>query len=277
LKKETVKATWVWDIVFTSAVMLGLIVVLVLSACSSDELSPKDPTQKAIEAIAPITAVRSGLPWTSAEIDERVNNCGPGVVKGQAGENRCGSEQIDLTDMITNPKDAKLGLLEDPDFPKGATFWQPTVIDTPKAYDLRSKMKQLPQVRDQAWNDCWANASASGFELSRAVKDPTATMHSVQSIISCSGKGTAAAGGYMSAAQESLHGLPLESDFPYVGKDVKCKFTKDQWKAGWEPKAVGTPYIGNSLMYSKYFKPGPDGKRSEEQEKMFQKLAGVGR
>ncbi len=194
------------------------------------------------------------------ELEDLVESCGPGVVEGalsrtgEALENRC-SFQVKLDDMFFRPLAEKTGLLHDTEwaYQDGVSFFEPnpTVAALPDNFDLRDLMKNgQPEIRKQNCGDCWAWATHHGLEIARAVHDEKALDHSIQTVLSCSRAGSCG-GGYMSAVDFLKNGLPYEVDFPYAGSDKSCKFNSTQITSGWEGKTQGTPYIGNSLQYSR--------------------------
>ncbi len=196
--------------------------------------------------------------YAKEELEELVGNCGPGVVAGatsrtgSASTNRC-SFQVKLDDLFFRAPEEKTGFLPDPDwaFGDGVTFVEPKVGELPDSFDLRDLMKGgQPELKKQNCGDCWAWATHHGLELARAVHDSVAVDHSVQSVLSCSGEGSCR-GGYMSAVDFLRHGLPHEVDFPYAGRDTKCKYSSSDMAAGWDAKTIGTPYVGNSLTHSR--------------------------
>jgi C1A family cysteine protease len=108
-------------------------------------------------------------------------------------------------------------------FVSGAEF-PVAVADLPKHFDMRDEVAGgLPKVKRQQWNDCWAQGSTAVVELNAAAQFNDFTMLSVQQNISCSGRGTARSGGYFTHAYQKSFGQADEAQFPYVGKDVRCK------------------------------------------------------
>lgn len=211
------------------------------------------------------------------ELLELVSACGPGIVKGAAGENRC-SYQVAIDDLLlTHPSD-KTGMIHNENwaYQDGVEFLTPKREVVPDSFDLRDLMKGgQPQIKKQQCGDCWAWASHHGYEIAQAIHDSKAVDNSVQAVLSCSHEGTCG-GGFMSAVDFIKNGLPLEGDFPYKnGVTGTCKYSSAELSKGWDPKVLGTPYIGSSLSYSREFK-APDGSFAsrptvqEMQSAMFQ-------
>jgi len=193
-----------------------------------------------------------------AELFELVASCGPGVVKGAAGENRC-SYQVEIDSLLmTNPAD-KTGFIhkEDWAFQDNVEWVTPKREAVPAAFDLRDVAKNgLNTPKQQQCGDCWAWATHHGLEVARAVHDGLLVDHAVQTVLSCSGEGSCG-GGSMDAVDFLKHGLPLESEFPYKnGVTGSCKYSKAEIATGWEPKVIGTPYLGTSLQYSRALMQG---------------------
>lgn len=237
-----------------------------LWACGGGD-GKSDPS-KIIEEIIPRELEIEKYPAALEYLTEEVEACGGGVVlgakdaSGAALENRC-EHTIQVDAEFLRNHQFRTGLIHDPKWAQqeGVTFYEPKEMALPDAFDIRDSMKNgLPELRKQAWNDCWAWATHHGVELTRAIHDGKVFDHAVQSVISCSGSGTAASGGYMSAVGWPVgRGLPLESDYPYSGKDSKCKYSKDELAKGWEGKIQNAPYIGSSLSHSLYFKGSYEG------------------
>lgn len=98
------------------------------------------------------------------------------------------------------------------------------VADLPSHYDLRDVVPGgLPEVKRQLNNDCWAQGSTAIIEINAALFFNDQSMMSVQQQISCSGRGTARNGGYFTHAYQKSFGQVDEPQFPYVGRDVRCK------------------------------------------------------
>jgi len=190
---------------------------------------------------------------------DEIKQCGSGVVSqvrakyGDDFENRC-TYEITLNDLFFKPLAERTGALFDKHWAqKDSVVWvkpAQTKDELPESFDLRDLMKNgLPDLRTQKCGDCWAWSTHHGLELARAVHDQTVVDHSIQTVLSCSRQGSCN-GGYMSAVDFLKHGLPTETEFPYAASDARCKFTSAQINTGWDGKVEGTPYIGDSKMYS---------------------------
>lgn len=196
--------------------------------------------------------------FAKKELETTVRMCGPGVVEGavardgSALENRC-TYQIKLDELFFTPPKDKTGLLQDPNwaYQDGVTWVEAAPQDIPEKLDLRDLMKNgIPDLRKQNCGDCWAWATHHGLELARAVHDQTVFDHSIQTVLSCSRAGSCG-GGYMKAVDFLIHGLPMESEFPYAGSDKSCKFSSSDISNGWTGKIISAPYIGSSMTYSR--------------------------
>lgn len=205
------------------------------------------------------------LESTKSEVLELVRLCGPGVFRGirspngDTYRNNC-SYQVDLDSLFFTPLKDKTGLLHDPNwaYQDGVTFYEANVERAvPDNFDLRDLMKNgIPDIRRQQCGDCWAWSTHHGLEIARAVHEQQALDHSSQSVLSCSKKGSCN-GGYMSAVDFLIHGLPFEPEFPYTGKDSPCKYSSSQISQGWTGKIIASPNVGTSLEHSLYFQHFP--------------------
>ncbi len=230
--------------------------ILVVMAATKDPMRlPREVTSQ-IPRRFDINAKKNA--HAKKELQELVKSCGPGIVEGTRSEegksleNRC-KFQVRLDDLFFKEVEEKTGLIQDPEWPyaANATFFEAPKMDVPEAFDIRDLMKNgQPDLRTQKCGDCWAWATHHGLELSRAVHDQKVYDLSVQSVLSCSRQGSCS-GGYMSAVDFLLHGLPFESEFPYAASNAQCKYSSAEIQDGWEGKAMATPYVGNSLQFSR--------------------------
>ncbi|MBM4317838.1 MAG: hypothetical protein FJ116_10210 [Deltaproteobacteria bacterium] len=191
------------------------------------------------------------------ELERLVKDCGPGVVKGavdnrgEAMVNRC-AFQVELDELFFESPETKYGLLHETDwaYQDGVQWFVPAKQTVPDKFDLRDLMQSgIPEIKKQQCGDCWAWSTHHGLEIARAVHDGQVVDHSIQTVLSCSRAGSCR-GGYMKAVDFLLHGLPEEADFPYAAYDKTCKYSSSDISKGWEPKAVSTPYVGDSKRYS---------------------------
>lgn len=193
--------------------------------------------------------------FAKREIEELIKTCGVGVFQGASGSkkgNKC-SFEVTLDDHFFLPPWQKTGLLHDENwaYRDGVVWVQPRPVEVPENFDLRDYMLGgKPEIKKQRCGDCWAWSTHHGLEIARAVHDGKVYDHSIQTVLSCSKKGSCS-GGYMSAVGFLLNGLPLEEDFPYKGTNASCKYSSDQIQTGWEPKVIAAPYIGNSRDYAR--------------------------
>lgn len=235
----------------------GLFILLaILVGCTKSlppEVTKAVPTQYDINS--PVFA------HAKEELEEVVGLCGPGVVAGVAGENRC-AYTVALDELFFRHPADKTGFKFDHEWPyKEGVKWATSATREvlPDAFDLRDLMKNgQPVIKNQKCGDCWAWSTHHGLEIVRAVFDQKVFDLSVQTVLSCSHQGSCG-GGTMGAVDFLLHGLPLEEAFPYTGRDTRCKFSSSDISTGWDGKVVGTPNIGSSLRYSRGVPKGPDG------------------
>lgn len=94
-------------------------------------------------------------------------------------------------------------------------------IELPKSFDIR-KNSHSP-VRGQIQGSCWAEGSASAFDLTWNFIKQAKLVLGVNDVIDCSGFGTAANGGQLSLEYATKKGLAYESDYKYTGRDGRCK------------------------------------------------------
>lgn len=104
---------------------------------------------------------------------------------------------------------------------KGAYAFQ----DIPKELDLRPSLQRIFR---QLAGDCWAQGNATAFETTIAWNDLVSIFVSRQQIIDCSGYGSAANGGQISVGMYKKIGAAYESEYPYTGRDAKCKSNMPQ-------------------------------------------------
>lgn len=187
------------------------------------------------------------------ELMELVAACGPGIIEGVEGKNTC-SYKVKVDSLFMKHPADKTGFIHEEGWAyKDNVEWiSPKREALPDAFDLRDVAKNgLNVPKQQQCGDCWAWATHHGLEIARAVHDSVLVDYSAQSVLSCSGAGSCG-GGSMDAVSFLMHGLPLESEYPYLGGVTgRCKYTDNEITAGWPPKPIGTPYIGNSMSYSR--------------------------
>lgn len=226
---------------------LSMILVLVLVfACSQAHKNPGGILKLA------------DYPEAEAYVNEQIALCGEGVVEGSASgaRNDCGFKFKVDDEFIKNHN--RPGLLHDENWPyQEGEMWftAADTVEVPEEFDLRSLLKEpFPSPRQQKCGDCWFWSTHHAMEMVRALAGEGTLDLSVQTGLSCSRHGSCN-GGYMTAVGWLVgRGLPMENSFPYVGRDVSCKFSKEELEAGWEGKPFGAPSIGSSLNYSRFFK-----------------------
>lgn len=97
------------------------------------------------------------------------------------------------------------------------------VSELPKFYDWRFYADGLTPVKRQRRNDCWAQGTVGVLESLIKIHLQKTVSIAVQEVISCSGKGSAANGGYFAHSYHKQVGAVEEDQFPYVAQDVRCK------------------------------------------------------
>lgn len=97
------------------------------------------------------------------------------------------------------------------------------VEELPEFFDWRFYANGLTPVNLQRAGDCWAQGTVGVLESLIKIRDATEVKLSVQEVISCSGSGSASFGGYFAHEYHKSHGAAKEAQFPYVGRDIRCK------------------------------------------------------
>lgn len=113
--------------------------------------------------------------------------------------------------------------------------------DLPRYFDWRFLANGLTPVKRQGWNDCWAQGTVGVLESLIKIHLLEEVNISVQEVISCSGSGSAANGGFFAHGYHQKKGAVTNADFPYVARDVSCK-------KGLQPKyrLKKWGYVGNN-------------------------------
>lgn len=97
------------------------------------------------------------------------------------------------------------------------------VAELPKAFDWTT-CAVFPPVNRQANNDCWAQGSTGVIELIATIVGELGTERlSVQATIDCSDAGSASNGGYWAFEFMKSMGLPFLKNYPYTGRDNRCR------------------------------------------------------
>lgn len=104
------------------------------------------------------------------------------------------------------------------------------VNELPSFYDWRFYAQGLTPVRRQAYNDCWAQGTVGVIESLIKIHFFEERQISVQEIIDCSGRGTAARGGYFAHEYHVRVGAATEADYPYAGRDQRCQRKESAYK-----------------------------------------------
>lgn len=150
------------------------------------------------------------------------------------------------------------GLIHDDSvFYEQPVYWvaAPVNAPVPANWDLRDKAKVFPTPGDQKnCGSCWAYSSGQAMDIWWAVNKGELLDFSKQYLLSCSGNGSCG-GGYMSVVTWlAKSGLPMQADFPYVARDIKCKYSAAEKEKGWPHRVIEAPYVGESFEKSRYWK-----------------------
>lgn len=140
------------------------------------------------------------------------------ICSGLAAESRpwAANQPLDSLTGLTLPSDwSKRG--------PWTTSFSVDEKDLPQFFDWRFYAHSLTPVKRQRAGDCWAQGTVGVLESLVKIELATETDLSVQEIISCSGEGTAAFGGYFAHEYHVVKGAASTADFPYVARDVSCK------------------------------------------------------
>ncbi len=97
------------------------------------------------------------------------------------------------------------------------------VSDLPEYWDWRFYANGLPPVKRQRYNDCWAQGTVGVLESLVKIQLNKEVDLSVQQVISCSGSGTAANGGYFAHRYHKKVGAVTTAEYPYTATDTRCK------------------------------------------------------
>jgi C1A family cysteine protease len=125
--------------------------------------------------------------------------------------------------VVIDGKRYYTGFHPDSNFYAGGSFkhFKSDPVTLPKSFDIR-KNSHSP-VRGQIQGSCWAEGNVSAFELTWNFINGTKTVFAVNDVIDCSGYGSASSGGQLSMQYNTEKGLAHEADYPYTGKDGRCK------------------------------------------------------
>jgi len=114
-------------------------------------------------------------------------------------------------------------------------------IAAPQTFDWRSHPGILTPVKNQGQcGSCWAFSATENIESQWALANHTLVSLAPQQIVDCDTQDSGCNGGDPRTAYDYVKqagGLEPEADYPYTGKDGKCKFEKSKAVAtvtGWE-------------------------------------------
>jgi C1A family cysteine protease len=108
----------------------------------------------------------------------------------------------------------------------GAPFQIPfSAAPLPDHFDWREKSPIVPAVKNQgSCGSCWAFSITSAVEWAVAVHEGKEVVLAPQELVSCDKKQWGCSGGFFNALDFLITpGETYEKDFPYVGKNVRCK------------------------------------------------------
>lgn len=170
------------------------------------------------------------------------------------------------------------GLIHSEDvFYEAGSYWfeAPEQTTIPDEWDLRNQTTTPVPVGDQGnCGSCWAYSSHQALEWYRVVNFKDLAELSAQTLLSCSdidAQNWGCSGGTMGVVSFLKRGLPLESDFRYQARKVACKFSREQIEAGWSNRVIETPWVGESLSRSRYWKLSGKTYESQRQVEAIQK------
>jgi C1A family cysteine protease len=95
--------------------------------------------------------------------------------------------------------------------------------DLPEYWDWRFYANGLPPVKHQRASDCWAQGTVGVLESLVKIQLNKEVDLSVQQVISCSGSGSAANGGYFAHGYHKKIGAVMTAEYPYTARDTACK------------------------------------------------------
>lgn len=177
-----------------------------------------------------------------------------------ACDNQPAAPKVTPTDLSKPEAIGSLGLIHDESlFQQPGEYWVSTKkVAVPAKWDLRDKAKVFPVPGDQGdCGSCWAYSSAQGLIIYIAANKGILIDLSKQTVLSCSdidAQNWGCGGGTMGAVAFLKRGLPPESEFPYRASKVSCKYDKAQLNAGFGNGVIETPWVGESLSHSRYWK-----------------------
>ena len=241
-----------------------LIGVALFTACTKTE---KIEVPKYIKEIVKEELDLEDYPYAVKEIKEHVDECGPGVVEGNDGENNCG-HKISVSEIIG----MKTGLIHEENWhlnPK-IEFFESKKLTSPTQWNfLENGKAQAVKVDTQTCGSCWAEATVKAMELFIAGHKKEVLDLAQQTLVStCKGIGRHGdcQGGYMSAPDVLIKnlgdpifsgGVTFENRDPYLGKNSSCKFDPSELSAGFSHTVDAAPYVGSSLDHSRFYRNGP--------------------
>lgn len=97
------------------------------------------------------------------------------------------------------------------------------VANLPERYDWREQVENPPSIVNQGGcGSCWAFGTTAVLRWQIAINRGENVGLSEQEILSCSNKGSCR-GGYFAHTYQEAKGQSESSEFPYTGRDSKCK------------------------------------------------------
>lgn len=99
----------------------------------------------------------------------------------------------------------------------------PPVGTLPATFDVRSVV-QIPDIKNQGGcGSCWAFGSTAAFEIAMRMAGISKDLLSEQELVSCDRDFFGCGGGDFAHGYQQMIGQSLASEFPYVGRNVRCK------------------------------------------------------
>jgi C1A family cysteine protease len=127
--------------------------------------------------------------------------------------------------VMDNSLEQSTGLKMPDDWEHHAHFISPKVSrDLPAKFDWRDEAGGLTPVKNQgSCGSCWAFGTAATLEQAIKIRDNKVVNISEQQLVSCNREGWGCGGGDFAHKYHMTPGAVTGEDFPYVGRNVRCK------------------------------------------------------